>query len=159
MFNVSVTLGVLNFSLPELHKLVLQGKKCIKWHKYSLVIYGALAPVQWRWDPRPECGITIQNTSVYPSSSYISCVGGRYKTPFGELINSANPLLLGGYNRQLTTDKDLPSSLIMGEFHVTQSKPQASPITKPLRTQVVPWHTLYAAHKKLKPSVSHCSKL
>lgn len=29
MFNASITLGDLNFSVPELHKLVLQGKKCI----------------------------------------------------------------------------------------------------------------------------------
>lgn len=74
VFHVSVTLGVLNFSVPELHKLVLQGEKCIKWHKYLLIVYSALVPVQGR-----EVGSLARQVPL------TSAVLSVYNTFLGEL--------------------------------------------------------------------------
>lgn len=71
-----------DFSVPELHKVVLQGKKCVKRHKYLLVAGSALVPARGR-----EVGSVAGQVPLM-------CV---HNTLFGEL-SATNSLLLEGYN-------------------------------------------------------------
>lgn len=97
VFHVSVTLGVLNFSAPELHKLVLQGKKCIKWHKYLLIVYSALVPVQGR-----EVGSVARQV---PLISAVLCVCNTLLGELtNELLNSINSMPQNNFCLKVITD-------------------------------------------------------
>lgn len=92
-----ITLGVLNFSVPELHKLVLQGKKCIKWHKYLLIVYSALVPVQGR-----EVGSLARQV---PLTSAVLCVCNTLLGELtNELLNSINSMPQNNFCLKVITD-------------------------------------------------------
>lgn len=117
MLNVSVTLGGLNFSVPVLPKLVLQGKKRIKWHKYCLVIYSAMER-DGAHGQSMELPLQIHLLTPVPPTP----VEERHKAPFGELLNSTKPILLEGSNRQLATTKTYLLPSLRSTFYITQSK-------------------------------------
>lgn len=101
------------FSVPELHKLVLQGKKCVKWCKYFLTD-SAPAPLQRR---------EVENR---PTHLFTAATGGQEQDTSGGTHKQHRSASVT-YNQRATKTYLRPSAV--GESRIAQNTPPA-PTTK-----------------------------